>query len=903
MYKRQAYASLQGAIRGVNSLYETQRRFQAAENRLKIAFDGDIEKAGRELKFMRQEADRLGVNFETLTEQYTKFLFAANKANLTQEQSRQIFRGVTETAVANRLSNEELALSYRAVIQIMSKGKVQAEELRNQLGDHIPGAVQIMAAALGKSTQELDKMMEQGQLTAETLIDLANEMRFQVQGVLPQATKSLTAEVGRFQNAWTDLKREINSSGLQEVMRETLVSLTRALKSADVKKLARDFVSLADAIGRLIRVVADNLPAVLTGIQALAGYKLLAGLSRLLGIFKGVKGELTQVVHFTKMLPLQLAAVAAGGYSLGTILRQNFKEVEAFGVALVTGALEWAEIIKGAWEKVWESIKLVMTRLTDGMKGKIADFAEALSTVSDSLGLEELANRYALAADMLRQGISPSKTFADVWGEIDEKTAAALENIQQIRQIQFDKILSRDKPAIPTVPEVSPGSAAPVASGFVAPIATQDQTTLSRLLEIFKANRQKINELEATSLADRLNIIKTGYSKIKADISKTEAAFQKQLAELIEARNTPGLSADQMEALSHRIEEARKALAELSRGRIEAEKLFSLDKGRQEKVVSHFIRETLQTIDASIAETAGAATEQQFALIREKFGALQAEIVDFAAPVQRLRVFQDEITRIGAIQSSQVQQINAQRSAGVITERAQVLAIRQANESYQEQLRILAEIAKTQGFEFISQQILRTADAVKTTSSDVQVLGEEINRNLATGFTDAFESFLKGTKSAKNAFRAFAVDFLRQIAQMILQKQILASIGGGGIGGAIAGVVAHTGGIAGKSPLPSRTVPDWVFAGARRLHTGTFPGLKPNEVPAILEKGEGVFTEEQMAAMGGNQGGQDAGSFRFVFVDDQRDIGNWITSSTGEKTFIQLVERNKSSIRRIVNAG
>ncbi|MCU7810406.1 MAG: tape measure protein, partial [Candidatus Thiodiazotropha sp. (ex Notomyrtea botanica)] len=409
-----AYVGLQGAIRTVNTLYETQRRFQAAENRLKVAFDGDTKRAGQELKFMRQEADRLGVNFETLTENYTKFLFAANKANLTQEQSRQIFRGVTETAVVNRLSNEELALSYKAVIQVMSKGKVQAEELRNQLGDHIPGAVQIMATALGKSTKELDKMMEQGQLTAETLVDLANEMRDQVAGVLPDATKSLTAEVSRFQNAWTDLKREVNDSGFRDIMREVLVELTKALKSADVKQLARDFVTLAGAIGKVIRIIVSNLPALKTALLSIVAYKILSGFFKLSGAIGGVNLKVKGLLKSLRAVPGLLAAVATAAYSLGTYLYNTFDAVQVAGLNLVTIFETLKTLFKSFFELLSGGLKLALDQVISGFKKDLAAAAELLADVAGKVGFDESAARFGAIAQALRGTLGPTKTFSDL---------------------------------------------------------------------------------------------------------------------------------------------------------------------------------------------------------------------------------------------------------------------------------------------------------------------------------------------------------------------------------------------------------------------------------------------------------------------------------------------------------
>jgi hypothetical protein len=70
---------------------------------------------------------------------------------------------------------------------------------------------------------------------------------------------------------------------------------------------------------------------------------------------------------------------------------------------------------------------------------------------------------------------------------------------------------------------------------------------------------------------------------------------------------------------------------------------------------------------------------------------------------------------------------------------------------------------------------------------------------------------------------------------------------GGGVGGLGGGpVISHTGGVPGVDPLPVRIANPAIFENARRLHNG----LRSNEFPAILQRGEGVFTEGQMRALG-----------------------------------------------------
>ncbi|WP_336802479.1 hypothetical protein [Kaistia sp. MMO-174] len=95
-----------------------------------------------------------------------------------------------------------------------------------------------------------------------------------------------------------------------------------------------------------------------------------------------------------------------------------------------------------------------------------------------------------------------------------------------------------------------------------------------------------------------------------------------------------------------------------------------------------------------------------------------------------------------------------------------------------------------------------------------------------------------------------------------------------GGGGAIAssgystttGLLYHSGGIAGMGGS-SRTVSSSLFNNAPRYHSGGVAGLKPDEVPAILQRGERVIPR------GSSRGGGD-GNNMVVQVVDQRSSGS-----------------------------
>ena len=94
---------------------------------------------------------------------------------------------------------------------------------------------------------------------------------------------------------------------------------------------------------------------------------------------------------------------------------------------------------------------------------------------------------------------------------------------------------------------------------------------------------------------------------------------------------------------------------------------------------------------------------------------------------------------------------------------------------------------------------------------------------------------------------------------------MLGSFGGGGLFAGIgAAAVHHAGGLAGGT-APMREVPVMAFAGAPRMHSGgfagyepgqkmlrgsIFPAIGPDEVPAILQKGELVLSRRETAGYG-----------------------------------------------------
>jgi hypothetical protein len=173
-------------------------------------------------------------------------------------------------------------------------------------------------------------------------------------------------------------------------------------------------------------------------------------------------------------------------------------------------------------------------------------------------------------------------------------------------------------------------------------------------------------------------------------------------------------------------------------------------------------------------------------------------------------------------------------------------------------------------------------------ASEAMDWGKGLGSALTSAFRSAEDAIASFVTGGKIDFKALADSILADITRIAVRSAILGplanALGGsggglfgglfGGGGGLFAGIF-HQGGVAG-GPAQQRLVPALAFAGAPRFHDGGVAGLRADEVPAILQRGEMVLSRAQLAAMGSTRESRppvnvvmnistpDAGSFRYA---------------------------------------
>ncbi|WGA81493.1 tape measure protein [Escherichia coli] len=240
-----AFYSVMGALNAYKAIMNAGLKRDSAQRAAKFVL-GD--KASEAEVFIRNLADKTGLNISEGLSSYAKFAAGA-QGSMSQEQTQELFGNATAMSRLMGLSNDELNGILKAFEQMASKGKIQAEELRGQLGDRMAGAFKLFAEALGMTATELDKAMKDGKiLSSDTLPKVAKQMGLMIDkaGGWAEVAKSTQTALGKLANNWDDTMVKI-FSGSQDELNGFLSGLSSLLREMGVSS------SIAgDAIGGLI---------------------------------------------------------------------------------------------------------------------------------------------------------------------------------------------------------------------------------------------------------------------------------------------------------------------------------------------------------------------------------------------------------------------------------------------------------------------------------------------------------------------------------------------------------------------------------------------------------------------------------------------------------------------------
>lgn len=344
---------------------ETSRVSTALKN-----VSGSMSQYADNQKFVIDMAKKYGLEINALTGNFAKFTAASQVSGMSMMDQRKIFESVSRACTAFGMSADDSNGVFLALSQMMSKGKISSEELRLQMGERLPVALQAMAKAAGVSVAGLDKLMKQGKLMSKDVLpgfaDALNEMTPNVD------TDNLETSASRLKNAFTEFTKGTN---IQSAYKGLIDWLTGAVQSAgeNIKNIVLGVVAVISGI--VINSAVKWWAAMGTSAAQLEAAALRSNTALIAATSNRIAAEIA----------LENAKVAANNATGAAALAAKKKVIQAQNALASASAAEQVEIenVKAAELKVLEAKKIA-----DAQKTAIALASATRKRIAAEIELE-----------------------------------------------------------------------------------------------------------------------------------------------------------------------------------------------------------------------------------------------------------------------------------------------------------------------------------------------------------------------------------------------------------------------------------------------------------------------------------------------------------------------------------
>lgn len=604
--------------------------------------------------------------------------------------------------------------------------------------------------------------------------------------------------------------------------------------------------------------------------------------------------------------------------------------IEAFLPAMNDMALGMVESAKegGTLRAVLDGILLALKTVALGA----ATVGKAFVALGEAIG-----GGMAAAVEALSGNVSGAKAIiADLKGSLIQR----LDELAQFRGSLFEpKPITVRAPAIKADPALverlkAPGKpAADTGTARVSLAKSQADAELKLLKDALDAQGRALDR----ALEDRLISIGDYYAaKTALETREVDAEIARLQGLLAEQRRLSTAGKDEGARLRARAEVAKLEadLIVLNNKRADVE----VANARKALEAERGLREELTRVREELLDLTGAATaEDRRAAIARQYqgliGRLRAEgdsegvatvgrLIDVKAAAADLAAYERQFNEALARMRAAEESINLQRQSGLLTEsqaRQQILALHRETGAALEGLLPQLEAAATAIVPEAAARVQAWKNEIAQVKLVVDDVAVAIDGAVQDGFAQMFEAIGSGAKSAKDAFADFARSVLaaiNRIASQKLAEALFGSLfGGGGAGGGSLGSLVSSlfqgfaggGYVTGPGTSTSDSILARLSAGEYVLNAAAVKRVGVAFLEAIngIEGGPRIQGPRLAFAAGGlvpdapppQPQGQ---GVRIVNVIDPAMAADYLNSSAGEKTILNILQRNAGAVRQVL---
>lgn len=788
-----------------------------------------------------------------------------------------------------------------------------------------------------------------------------------------------------------DLNRAVDIFGI----RGATVALSLANLSDEARELALQTNNADDASKDISETIEDTLLGDFRRlISAFQEIVLQGGEAGLIGVFRGVITTLTEFAR-------ALGGAADATSEFGRVLRNLFvtgRELFRVFAPLIEAVFLPLTLALQFLAKVAQQV----SDLVDGIRAKTRELSGLPAEVSNTVNasVEFLNKKFEEATDenlatldrfingtkvrirTLQEELRATGTAVGA-GEITEREAAQrFQDINKALNVEVGILQgagARRKRIVESLAKAETDARNTELEKQLTDLVAERQAELDAI--------ERFNRLAAAEAAGQATLLRAQASTIEAEDRAREAAglsrlegnqarrralLRQALQVEIDERTRARAAIDALETAALDVEEdpaveadirakaaidrvtAQTALDAKVQEQLQQSAKFAEEDAKSRAVVADAVQEARDIISREAIDV------EDFTVIRERLkrefdetlrdmevSAEDAEIIEKAIDIDAAN---EAIAQVEAAVAASNERLSTQQSliqnqvlTGQITEQEGIARSNEAREAAQtQQLAFIEQLRLADPGTFTADQIAQIELLEASILRVVDVVGPQITQ-LTTALQQAGEQFftdiISGTKSAEEAFKAFAVSVLKEIQKIIIQQLVLKAIqaSSGGIGALGRAITVKEGGLimfkqgglvpkfaaGGEVTGPGNATSDSIPARLSRgeyvvpafatkqylpfleaMRQGVFHKilggkgitLGPIRIPNIPTfQGGGLVEPSQTTQTSGEQR-----SLRIINVPDQSLTKDFLASSEGEDVILNLITNRAENIKRLL---
>ncbi|EOQ0509392.1 tape measure protein [Escherichia coli] len=367
--------------------------------------------AADDMKYIVDMAQNAPFAMQALTDSFVKF----RSAGLDPTDGS--LKTLVDSVARFGGDSELLKRASIAIQQMSGKGVVSMEELRQQLGEAVPNAMQAMADAAGITMGELTKAVASGTVEAKHALSLMFVgLRAENENAAKDMMQTYTGSLAQLQTSFTLFADRVGQAGYLDSLSKGMKELASIMNSAEgisfANSLGSGLTTAIDGLRQLAQWLAKNQELVINlgkVVAAMVAFKLMrAGImgvvgagSQMVSTFATMATAIqtpfnlgaTAVTRFNRAARMGLAPIPSLIFAIrGAItgLKGAFAGLTAFiaanpigfvftaAMTAVAGLITYMTMLRSETSKVVDEIRKIPEAMTAAKRAQMAEYKARL---------------------------------------------------------------------------------------------------------------------------------------------------------------------------------------------------------------------------------------------------------------------------------------------------------------------------------------------------------------------------------------------------------------------------------------------------------------------------------------------------------------------------------------------